>query len=648
MGACLSSGEALKIKYIPGYEKKMFGDSVEKKFHVKKFHELGITMSVIDQFIEDCGGEGVLSKLTTREVCEEYLKPLMHQRVPGKGGSYAYYTYKNQKQKCTSTVRDAEVYVVHAWDSIFLDVVDTMRNYIAPLEARDITTFWFDMLCINQCHEHKYSVAWFETSFVNGLSNVNRVLVAMVPWQRPLVFERAWCLWELFTAIHMQYTPKAPMLSYSTTAAQYEEFKASIIDPSPMTIPYSYFRMVDQIDLNLSKSRSRKHRKTIIRACQHGHMQTGERTERADPALVFDANTEIKESIKEWVISEAKSTLAKSGVGTTVEVEAQIALANIYRFLGMAKEAIGLLTKVYDYCQLTHGEEHKKTVDVAYLLGNVYSYDRNLNDALVKYEYCLKMHMKLNGAAHPETLHMVLSTALLYNNLQKEEEQFKLYEEMLQSYQDQLGEGSEYTVTIRNSLANLQYLVGIRIKSNAAKDVARKQQLLEQADQNMCTTLDHWRQSVEEDNPDTLYMLARLAEVKYRLGKFPESNALYERHYGLVSKKFVNEEDGPHAVEVLESWHEWIISLLHDDKNLKKAEEQMKACLLKSKKVLGYLHPDTIKTRDALWSLWRKSGYHDKINQMLFDSKNDHVKYDKNTNVFAHRKGSESSKMRKT
>jgi tetratricopeptide (TPR) repeat protein len=629
MGACLSKGEALKIKYIPGYEHKLYGESVEKKTHVKKFHELGITMAVIDQFIEDCGGEEGLRGLTTREVCDVFLKPMMFSRIPGNGGSYALYTYQRQKQKRVSTVRDAEVYVVHAWDSIFLDVVDTMRNYIAPLPSRDIVTLWFDMLCINQCKKRQNSVAWFETSFVNGINNMNHVLVAMIPWQKPLVFERTWCLWELYTCANQQGTPQAPLMHYGLPAAQYLQFKESIVDPSPATIPYSYFRMVDQIDLNMSNSKSSKHRKNIIAACQHGHMQNGQRSEAGDPALVFEANNVVTESVKNWVISEAKSTLAKSMDGTSVQVEAQIALANIYRYLGMATKAIPLLTRALEHHKVNYGKEHIKTINVAYLLGNIYCYERKLDQALELYEYCLDMRRKLNGDAHPQTLHMVLCTALLYNNCNKVDEQFTLYETMLQAYRDDLGDESEYTVAMLCSLSNLQLVVG-----RSTKDTAIKHKLLVQAEKNMRTTLDHWTKNVGAENPDTLYMLAKLAEVNYTLGNHTKSNKLFGQHYELISAKFkkLGKEFDP---EVLESWHEWSVSLLHEPTMLDRAEKELLLLLGHRKRVLGYQQPDTLKTRDSLWNLWRKQGKHDMINQQIYDSREDRQNFAANTNLFS-------------
>jgi len=639
MGACLSKGEALKIKYIPGYEHQLYGESVEKKKHVKKFHELGITIAVIDQFIEECGGEEGLRGLTTREVCDSFLKPMMFNRIPGKGGSYALYTYQRQKQKRVSTVRDAEVYVVHAWDSLFLDVVDTMRSYIAPLPSRDIITLWFDMLCINQCKKRQNSPVWFETSFVNGISNMNHVLVAMIPWQKPLVFERTWCLWELYMCANQQRTPGAPQLHFGLPDAQFAQFKESIVDPSSATIPYSYFRMVDQIDLNISKSKSTKHHKNIIKACQHGHMHTGQRADTGDPALVFEANNVITESIKNWVISEAQSTLAKSMEGTNVQVEAQIALANIYRYLGMANLAIPLLAQAFEHHKANYGEEHVETIDVAYMLGNIYCYERKLDQALELYEYCLGMRRKLNGDAHPQTLHMILCTALLYNNCNKVYEQFALYETMLQAYRTDLGDDSEYTVAMLCSLSNLQYVVG-----NTTKDQAIRRKLLVQAEQNMRTTLGYWTKNVGSENPDTLYMLAKLAEINYTLGNHTISNKMFEQHYDLISDKFkkLGKEFDP---EVLESWHAWAVSLLHEPTMLDRAEKELLLLLGHRKRVLGYKQPDTLKTRDSLWNLWRKQGKHDMINKQIYESREDRNNFVANTQIFT--KAKSQKKMSK-
>ena len=69
------------MKYIPGYRDKVDNSccsdttSYDMKA-AKKWNKWGIELSVIKDFIEECGGEEVLKGLTTRQVTDIYLKPI--------------------------------------------------------------------------------------------------------------------------------------------------------------------------------------------------------------------------------------------------------------------------------------------------------------------------------------------------------------------------------------------------------------------------------------------------------------------------------------------------------------------------------------------------------------------------------------------
>jgi hypothetical protein len=73
----------------------------------------GIPLSMLLEFVEECGGRQVLENLTTSEVCEKYLKPMT--KTPDGGNSYCQY----MKNKMDSRVTQATVFFTRLEISIF-------------------------------------------------------------------------------------------------------------------------------------------------------------------------------------------------------------------------------------------------------------------------------------------------------------------------------------------------------------------------------------------------------------------------------------------------------------------------------------------------------------------------------------------------
>ena len=83
------------------------------------FPEDGVHLSFLDHFVEECGGENVLARLTTKQVAERFVKPLTWARK----ASYCSLL----KQNYPAYISTANVYVVHAWKSVFLDVYHALK-----------------------------------------------------------------------------------------------------------------------------------------------------------------------------------------------------------------------------------------------------------------------------------------------------------------------------------------------------------------------------------------------------------------------------------------------------------------------------------------------------------------------------------------
>ena len=619
MGALWSQNESLKIKYIPGYEERVYGESTSQG--IKKWHKWGITMSVIDEFVDECGGADQLKGLTTRQVVNKHLKPSMRAFKPGNGCSYAAW----KRRHCGShNVRDAEIYVVHAWDSVFLDVIDSIRSYLLTLGGGKDTPpipIWFDVLCVNQCKPVKkrsYTYDWFTQTFTVGIEEIMHVMVVMTPWEKPLVFSRLWCMWELNTVLSSIREIK---LGFALTSKQYCLFKASIAEDSPMTIPYSYFREVDKIYLSKTHATVNKHKNTIMAICND--TKGGERR----------TNHRIRSALKEWVVSEGENTI-REALRLEEATDAQISLANIYRFLGRASDAIPLLEKALASRKKELGNENEKTVVAAYMLGSILRYDHQFEAALIMNLYCLRQRRKIHGDVHPETMHMIVTCALLYNNLRRGEDELALYEDMLACYLLQVGEDHDYTQLMRNNIGNLHLVAAKFLKGKSKSD--RIEKGVDQISLYKAKRVN----SLGAENADSLYLMRENALANMKLQRFHSAVVDFQKVHVMMKMKY-NSLGIPDHPYVLESMHNLALAMVesphHDDEYDNTVTGQLLLdCVQKRKEILGYMHPYTIETRDLLFRFWREAGNRHSKTAYQQDEKDDRYKFDKICSLSEH------------
>ena len=74
----------------------------------------------------DCGGEANLDGLSTRDVVARFIVPLTTDHTNHNHG-YSYINWRHKKDDTLS--QTAEVYVIHAWDAMFLDVFESLLEY---------------------------------------------------------------------------------------------------------------------------------------------------------------------------------------------------------------------------------------------------------------------------------------------------------------------------------------------------------------------------------------------------------------------------------------------------------------------------------------------------------------------------------------
>lgn len=129
-----------------------------------------------------------------------------HIRCPRDGGIGAAYVDCLQELEY---VGPADMMLSYGWGNTVGDIVDTLVDYCSTQQMDPKHTYvWICCLCNNQ---HRIfdnrqngiskSVDDFRDKFNEFIPSVRRVVSVMSPWNKPICLTRAWCIFELYTAI---------------------------------------------------------------------------------------------------------------------------------------------------------------------------------------------------------------------------------------------------------------------------------------------------------------------------------------------------------------------------------------------------------------------------------------------------------------
>jgi hypothetical protein len=127
----------------------------------------------------------------------------------------------NGKSENHALAGPATCYMVHPWGCKFAAVLDSAQQFD---QRYPDTFFWLDLTCSNHHTPSELSDEWWTSAFRQHIRAVGHVVVVISPITDPLLLQRAWCLFELFTAMCM----KLP-LSFIIASAERDQFKDAML-----------------------------------------------------------------------------------------------------------------------------------------------------------------------------------------------------------------------------------------------------------------------------------------------------------------------------------------------------------------------------------------------------------------------------------
>eukprot|EP01041_Mallomonas_annulata_P005449 gene5449-10948_t len=183
-----SSTELLKFIMLRDHISKHNEPTLQKT--MPSFPKVGVRLNALDEFIELCGGRDALQGFTTTEICNNFIKPLTHTR------KCSYCDILSEENN--PNVLDATVFISHAWEFQFLDVVDTILHHF--LNNSNVV-IWFDLFSNNQHVTDDLDFHWWSSTFKTAIEQMGHTVLIFHSWDDLKPLKRSWCLFEIYCSI---------------------------------------------------------------------------------------------------------------------------------------------------------------------------------------------------------------------------------------------------------------------------------------------------------------------------------------------------------------------------------------------------------------------------------------------------------------
>jgi len=390
---------------------------------------LGLTLPALHEFVELCGGD--LKKTAT-----ERIKTLVLDMTRVAGVSYAALL----EHRDSPHVAPANVFLSHAYSYPFLDVVEA----VAAWEARQAETgrrffYYFDLFSVNQ--HSQTSVVPFEVlrdEFAGSITAIGRVLLILSPYYNPLPLQRAWCVFEMATALTVGAALEVVMPHSDAVA-----FQKALLDDFGGLIG-----KICEVDVERATAREPADLANIRRVIQGGggYLRTNQ--------LVVGA-------LREWMAVEGSAALAALP-GATARALSPLStqLALLLQAGGRLREAETAFRAALEGRRAALGDAHRDTLSALSGLAVLLRLQGRLEEAAPLYEEILALQRAELGPRHPDTLGTLNNISVLLRTRGQLAEAEPLAREVLESRCAALGGEHADSVDAANNLAKVLWYRG--------------------------------------------------------------------------------------------------------------------------------------------------------------------------------------------
>lgn len=372
----------------------------EEKEDLHIFPKYGVRLSFCNQFIESCGGREALRKLTTHEVCRQFIKPATKAiKTQSKDGMHRAFSYcemllRSSSKEFSAAVGIANVFICHTWSTYFLDTVDAMISHFN--DRLDETVVWMDIFSINQHHRrgtktHKrdekvtqgsieivdsnLSEEWWFKTFPDAIAHIGYSVIVFSPWSEAQPLSRLWCLWEMYLSVLKQCRFEVAVSSSvwhisnedpSSISGFWEDITAldkENLDEDDMNtisggsrvpkgVKACHRRLQSLIHFQHSECSHESDRDHILHALQHSTNANTSSMKNLNSSVWKEVNHMVLDRIGHWMISvveeEVQIQIYSPRSGKVRISRVHFALARLYEVQGNHKKAVNLYRECLD------------------------------------------------------------------------------------------------------------------------------------------------------------------------------------------------------------------------------------------------------------------------------------------------------------
>lgn len=454
---------------------------------------LGVTLTFLLHFIDvECEGRNKLMGMTTSNVNDRYVKKLTSK-------TQLSLCEQMQKEGQLDNVGRASWFISHAWQYQFLDTVDAILSFFRAKATQEhigetemmSTIIWFDLFSNSQHNTCEKPFEWWKGTFTSAIKTMGNMLQVLTPWDDPLPFKRAWCVFEIYAceSSDSQY-------NITMTDAESQRFLEMILKD-----PREFHDMLARVDTSKSVSSFVEDKERIHNAIN-----------RLLPEGFTQLNSMVLRVVERWMISVIDYKLAnvKSTVGVVnEEVKWMNAKAILFEKQGKYAEAEPL----YKACLKTRisdlGESNPDTLDSIHNLGRLYINKGEYAKAEPLYLKCFEKRRNVLGDCDVKTLSSLNNLAVLYEYQGKYAEAEQLYLECLKTRKRVFGDSHRDTLASLNNLAVLYFIQGKYAEAEPLYEECLK------------------KSECVRKHPDTLTAMSNLAVLYYSQDKNDEAEQLH-------------------------------------------------------------------------------------------------------------------------
>lgn len=579
-----------------------------------EFPFLGISMEGILCFIKDNGGEEKFKQKTTSEV----NKDLIIFVTSSIADSYC------KKFETSPFIGKATVFVSHAWNYQFLNVVKALQRWLSFQQQGEGIYFWFDLFSNSQHDTTKKEFTWWINCFAKSIEKIGHT-VLVLEWCNPLPLTRMWCGWELACSAYDKVQLDVAMkmdeeelflhdLLYDYKSLTY---KTCNIDLRTAVTFYPMDEMNIRKAIEASLGFQRINKKVI------GKLQ--EWMINIAVKKLFLLGREEREkcnlvgNLGQLYVDQGKFELAEPLCKEALEIQRKVvgdhhpltleALTNLGRCLikqGNYISAELVCKEALDTGRTVLTDHHPSTILAMSTLGEVYSRQGKHELAETLYQQALEFSRTVLGNKHADTLLAMSNLGSLYYRLGKHDIVEPLFKETLDTSREILGNKHPFTL---EAISNLGQLYSNQKRMEPALLLCKE-------------ALEIRRQVLGDLHPGTLQSMNNLGKLYHRQREDSLAEQLYTE--ALSARRKILGDDHPSTLISINNLGQFYSDL----GKLDLAEPLCREAFDTRRNVLGAKHPDTIVSIGTLSQLYSRQGKHELSLALLNDNSSD-----KNKNV---------------